>query len=131
MIEADLERYFKRDLCDLYRGRMTMRKVRVLIDGLPPESATVRALSGVTGPLSQWSLSEVLAARLLDEMAFYRWEWGSAHHDEKKGGKFRPPPVSVLPRQTGTKASEVAHRDDIPIVSPHRLGGFVNGGDDN
>lgn len=110
---------------------MTLRKVRVLIDGLPPDSATVRAFAGVTGPLAHWSLSEVLTARLLNELAFYRWEWGSVHHDEKKGGKFRPPPESVLPKQqTGTKASEVAHRDDIPVVSPHRLGGFVNGDDD-
>lgn len=132
MIEADLERYYRRDLCDLWRGRMTLRKLTVLMNGLPPESATVRALAGVTGPLAGWTLAEVLAGRLVDEVAWLRWEWESAHRDAK-AGKHRDQPPSVFPRaeRPGTKASEVAHRDDIPIVSPHRLGGFVNGGDDN
>jgi hypothetical protein len=126
VIEADLEREYGRDLCDLWRGTMTLRKVGVLIKGLPPGSASMRAIAGVTGPLSTWSLTEALLARLVDETAAYRWQWESAHLEPNT--QHRDPPTSVLPREEqATKGSEVAHRDDIPIVSPHELGGFVYG----
>lgn len=127
-----MERYYHRDLCDVWRGRLTLRKVRVLIDGLPMDSRTASALAGVSGPMAEWSLRDLLLGYMADEMARYRWQWEQAHRDPKAVGKQRDVPKSVLPQPEPmkAKASEVAHRDDIPIVSPHRLGGFVNG-DDN
>lgn len=38
-MEADLHRYYHLDLVDLWRGRLTRRKLCALIAHLPPESA--------------------------------------------------------------------------------------------
>lgn len=122
MIEADLEREYRRDLADVWRGRMTLRKVAVLIRGLPPDGATARALAGISGPLAHWRITDALLGRLVDEMAAMRWEWESAHIAEKDKHTHRKAPPSVLEPE----AANDPDRSDIPIVSPHRLGGFVN-----
>lgn len=45
-IEADLLRVYGVDLLDLWRGRLTPRRLLVLIRGLPPGSALGRAMGG-------------------------------------------------------------------------------------
>lgn len=57
MVEADLHAFYGVDLVDMYRGRLSLRKVGVLVRHLPGESRTVRHLSG-DGP--HWSLEAVL-----------------------------------------------------------------------
>lgn len=44
-MEADLHRYHHLDLVDLYRGRLSLRKVHVLVTHLPYDGALARALS--------------------------------------------------------------------------------------
>lgn len=128
MIEADLEREYRRDLADLWRGRMTPRKLWVLIRGLPPDGPTARRLAGVDGPLSHWRITDALLGRLVDETAAMRWEWERAHIDQKDIHSHRDAPASVLPTdEMAVTAPEVEGRTDIPVVSPHRLGGFVHG----
>lgn len=120
MIEADLERHYQRDLCDLWRGRLTIRKLRVLIDGLPPDSATVRALSEVDDRFAGWTLTDVLMGRLVDQLALFHWHYEQVHREKK--AETRPRPKSVLPDPTTAKSNN----SDIPVVSPHALGGFLN-----
>ncbi|KJK57549.1 hypothetical protein [Saccharothrix sp. ST-888] len=43
-IEADLLRYYRLDLLDYHRGAMSARRLRVLVQHLPEESALGRAL---------------------------------------------------------------------------------------
>lgn len=118
MIEADLQRHYSVDLCDFWRGKLTPRKVRVLIDGLPPDSRTAYALGGSE---ERWSLTNQLLARSIDEIAALRWAYGFVHRDPKKPAPQFPDPV----RPRTAKAAVV------PIVSPHSMAAltFVNSED--
>jgi len=49
-IEADLDRYYRRDLLDFYRGKMTARTLWVRLTGLPPDSATASLAGGQQEP---------------------------------------------------------------------------------
>jgi hypothetical protein len=60
-IEADLLRFYRVDLLDLYRGTLSPRRLGVLISALPAKSALVRALNGGEPP---WSRLEHLIADL-------------------------------------------------------------------
>lgn len=117
-----MQRYFHVDLCDVWRGTITLRKVVVLIAGLPPDCATAYALGGVDGPMSGWTLTNALLGRLTDDLAALRWEWGFAHIADDKRGSYPDPPRSVLPKV----ATDEPDPADIPLVSPHRLGEFMD-----
>lgn len=56
MVEADLHRWYHIDLVDLWRGRLSLRKVGVLVRHLPSEAATIEKLTGNPG----WSLEAIL-----------------------------------------------------------------------
>lgn len=122
VLEADLQRYYRVDLCDLWRGLLSPRRLRVLIQHLPVDSPSARALAEVDGPLAYWSLTDALLGRATDELALLRWQWESAHLAKHQRPRKQPP--SVLPelrkRPHGTDA------DVIPLVSPHRLGTFIH-----
>lgn len=45
-VEADLQRFYGVDLADLWRGALSIRRLSVLVYGLPAESLTVAALNG-------------------------------------------------------------------------------------
>lgn len=125
MLEADLQREYQADLCDVWRGTLSLRKLRVFIEHLPADSASARAIADVTGPLSQWSLTDALLGRLVDELAAYRWQWESAHIDTKRTS-LRRQPESVMPRVERKQLNSGDGADVIPLLSPHKLGGFVD-----
>lgn len=128
MLEADLQREYGINLCDLWRGHLSLRRLWVLVQGLPPDSRTASVIAAGgedPGPLSYWRLTDVLLGRLADELALLRWQWEGVHRDPKKG-KPRPQPPSVLPEWKPQAASK-----DAPLVSPHELGGFVNNDNDD
>lgn len=111
----------------MWRGKLTLRRLRVLIAGLPTDCRTAYALANGSAteasPLASWRLGDVLLGRLADELALLRWQWECAHLDPKKQ-RPRPQPPSVLPEWKPQAA-----RKEPPLVSPHRLGGFVNDDD--
>lgn len=120
MIEADLQRHYQVPLTGLWTGQLTLRRLRVLLEQLPPDSNTAYALAGVDpGPLRYWSVGDALLGRIADELSQYRWQWEMAH--QSKGSRRRAP-ASVLPQ---LRPREQAGQD-VPVVSPHELGGFVN-----
>lgn len=124
MIEADLQRFYAVPLTDLWTGRLSLRRLRVLLNHLPPDCATAYAVTGYdSGPLRGWALSDVLLGRVLDELSAYRWQWETAHQTK---GTRRRPPESVLPRPRPQDST-------APVVSPHELGGFMSdlGGEDD
>ncbi len=119
VIEADFQQHYRVDLVDLWRGTLSLRRVRVLLDHLPPDCATAYALAGdELGHLRGWTLTQLLAGRLVDELTAYRWQWESAHIDPKKA-RPRKAPESVLPRP-------IEEPKVIPLVRPSQRGGFVN-----
>lgn len=122
MIEADLHRYYGIDLLDLWRGQLSLRKLNVLVAQLPPDSNTGYALASHDTPVDHlrgWTLPDLLLARLLDELAIYRWQWEAAHIDPKKT-RHRPEPDRLTPQPQRAQAP------DLRVVSPHELGSFVN-----
>jgi hypothetical protein len=58
-VEADLQRFYRVDLAEFYRGELSVRRLSVLVDHLPHEAATTAARLG-TEP--GWSLATVLTA---------------------------------------------------------------------
>lgn len=60
MVEADLQRFYRVDLADYWRGELSPRRLSVLIEQLPPDSATARKYSDADG----WSRLEFLVSDL-------------------------------------------------------------------
>jgi hypothetical protein len=117
VIEADLQRFYAVPLTGVWTGQLSLRRLRVLLDHLPPDCATAYAITGTDpGPLAGWSLGDALLGRLVDELASYRWQWETAHQGK---GSRRRAPESVLPKLTQPTG-------DAPLISPHQLGGFIN-----
>jgi hypothetical protein len=90
-VEADLLRYYGVDLLDRYRGRLSARRLRVLIEHLPRDAALVRALHGED---AQWGLPEHLLAATVDQLAVGNWLFASAHTPENGTAPERPAPVA-------------------------------------
>lgn len=111
------------NLLDLWRGRLTLRRLRVLLDYLPGDSHTARAMADLDpdDPLSQWGLGDLLLARLVDEVSAHRWQWESYHSKRPS----RRAPQSVLPERT-TKQLAASSDANVIVMSPHQLGSFVN-----
>lgn len=65
-MEADLQRYYRIDYRDRWRGDLTLRRLMVLISHLPPESSTAVALGGGFRPLSR---TESLLAEIWQPLA--------------------------------------------------------------
>lgn len=125
-----MQRTYHVDLGDLWRGQLSLRRLRVLASHLPPDSATAQAVSGNDdGPLTGWALTDVLLGRVADELALLRWQWESAHLDTKKSRPRKQPP-SVLPDLSGAPTAPT-DTDRVPVVSPHRLGAFLDDNDDS
>lgn len=122
-----MQREYQVDVCDLWRGTLSLRKLRVLLDGLPADSKTARAFAEIDDELASWSLTDALLGRLADELALLRWQWESAHL--AKHQRPRKQPVSVLPKRAAgaslARSAQQGDADVIPLVSPHRLGAFI------
>lgn len=123
-----MQRYYGVDLCGLWRGDLSLRRVRVLLQHLPVDSPGARALAEVDGPLASWPLHDALLGRLVDELAALRWQWESAHL--AKNQRPRQQPEQVLPTRERGKAPTGKDADVLPLVSPHRLGDFINDKED-
>jgi hypothetical protein len=117
-IEADLLRYYGVDLHDYHRGRLSARRLRVLIQHLPRDAALVRAVHGGD---AEWGLAEHLLAAAVDQVALGNWLFATAHTPEQASPPDRPAPV---PRPgiagTGTDATAEA-------ASPEQLAAFFGG----
>ena len=86
-VEADLQRYYGRDLADLTTGRLSWRKLSVYLAGLPPESATARE---VGGPDLEWGLTEHLLAFIGDGIQVGNWQRAARPHSKAPAPIPRP-----------------------------------------
>lgn len=78
-IEADLHRYYGIDLLDFYRGRISLRKLAVLVEGLPAEATVYRNLQPEA---AGWDIHTYLLAGILDALNDANWQRaeGKAHN---------------------------------------------------
>lgn len=67
-IDADLLRFYQRDVCEWFDGRMGSRRLLNLLDGLPDES--MFKTWGVRG--GDWTEDQYVQARLVNETALSR-----------------------------------------------------------
>lgn len=73
------------DLLDLYRGRLSLRKVKVLIDHLPPGSAFWFAMTGCW-----WTVGDRIAADGVDWLSTISWQTGGGDQSKRPDPYPRP-----------------------------------------
>ena len=115
-IEADLLRHYGVDLLDYHRGRLSARRLRVLIQHLPRDAALVRAVHGED---VEWGLTEHLLATAVDQLATGNWLFATAHMPEQASPPERPRPVPRPGIETGD--------DSAPAATPEQIAAFFGG----
>lgn len=119
LIEADLHRYYHLDLLDLFRpGRLSWRKLDVLLKHLPTDSAAARAIAGTER--DPWGTSEHLLATAVDLLAVQAWMFAKAN--SKRFNVRAPKP---LPRPNDERQA----KRDIPTIRPSQLRHWLTTGE--
>ncbi|EPH40847.1 hypothetical protein ABT390_36550 [Streptomyces aurantiacus] len=116
-VEADLIRYFGGDpLAAYWRGEITLRKLRVLVEALPPDSATARAEAG-----HHWTHLDYAAADTRDLVELLLTAFINANRDPKAAALRWPEPSwrpgDALPEDTS--ADEEAKRAKARAAYEH------------
>jgi hypothetical protein len=112
-LEADLLRHYGVDLLDWYRGRLSSRRLAVLVKHLPRDSVT---LDGLHGEAAQWSVTDYLLASVVDQLAEANWMFATVNRDEDADPLEYPRPV---PRP-GAREPEPVAEPAPPAGTPAR-----------
>ncbi|MEW2399584.1 hypothetical protein [Streptomyces sp. NPDC046862] len=78
------------DLLDWHRGRLSSRRLAVLVKHLPRDSAT---LQGAHGEAARWSVTDYLLASVVDQLAEANWMFATVNRDEDSEPLEYPKPV--------------------------------------
>ncbi|WP_371579879.1 hypothetical protein [Streptomyces sp. NBC_01314] len=78
------------DLLDWHRGRLSSRRLAVLVKHLPRDSAT---LQDIHGEASHWSVADYLLASVVDQLAEANWMFATVNRDEDADPLDYPQPV--------------------------------------
>ncbi|MFC7792374.1 hypothetical protein [Streptomyces cinereoruber] len=111
------------DLLDWHRGKLSSRRVLVLIKHLPRDSALQRELHGEA---AEWSVTDHLLAAAVDHLAAANWMFQCVNASEDGD---QPEPPKPVPRPGGGD-EEAEERDgetpeaENPGVSPAQLARF-------
>lgn len=105
------------DLLDRHRGRLSSRRLAVLVRHLPRDSAVHRELYGEA---ADWAVTDHLLAAAVDHLAAANWMFARVNSDEDADATEPPAP---LPRPDGTRRDPEADRDRArdpdPAPDPH------------
>ncbi|MFE5856641.1 hypothetical protein ACFQ61_25970 [Streptomyces sp. NPDC056500] len=96
------------DLLDWHRGRLSSRRLSVLIEHLPRDSSVNRALHGEA---AEWSVTDHLLAAVVDHLAAANWLFTSVHSDDP------PDPPDPVPRPGSAPSEEPEAEPDSPPAS--------------
>jgi hypothetical protein len=107
-VEADLQRYYHIALSDLAAGRLSWRRLSVLISRLPLSATLWHELHGSA---VEWDVSDHLLATVVDLLAAGNWQRG--------GGKGRRPRRMKRPGAGGTTRHGRTEQD------PHDVATFL------
>lgn len=106
-IEADLARYYPRDedqLTEFWAGRMTWRRLWVLVSRLPSDSSTNTERVG--GPeVASWTTLVELMAQTVDAIRMLDFHYRSANSKTH----VQPPPSTPRPREIDHGKDTRAH----------------------
>ncbi|WP_280854241.1 hypothetical protein [Streptomyces sp. SAI-041] len=107
-LEADLLRHYGVDLLDWHRGRLSSRRLRVLVEHLPADSSFARA---VHGEQADWTVTDHLLAAVVDHLAVANWMFATVNRDEDTEPAEYP---EAVPRPGGGPRG--AGAADVPVV---------------
>ncbi|MEU6957407.1 hypothetical protein [Streptomyces sp. NPDC045714] len=96
------------DLLDWHRGRLTSRRLAVLVKHMPRDSAVAQELHGEA---SEWNVSDYLLAAAVDHLAAANWMFASVNTDEDAE---QPPPPVPVPRPGEASAGAAADEPEPP-----------------
>lgn len=105
-----MHHYAPRDpVAEFWQGQITLRKLRVMVEGLPPDGALARAASR-----SPWTTTQYQLAELLDRAGRMETDFRNANRSEKTAAQDYPEPVwrpgDPSPKQKA-KAERIAARE--------------------
>jgi hypothetical protein len=92
-LEADLARFYPRDadqLPEFWAGRMSWRRLAVLVENLPPEAVTTQLED--TAGVTRWTQDTELLAGVIDELKTWRWEYAMSQTPKTSSKPPRPEP---------------------------------------
>ncbi|MFE4693744.1 hypothetical protein ACFRH6_27305 [Streptomyces sp. NPDC056749] len=78
------------DLLDWYRGRLSSRRLAVLVKHMPRDSAVAQELHGDG---AEWTVTDYLLAAAVDHLAAANWMFASVNTDEDSEPPEPPMPV--------------------------------------
>ncbi|MET8076252.1 hypothetical protein [Streptomyces sp. NPDC005303] len=94
-------RHYGVDLLDWHRGRLSSRRLRVLVEHLPADSSFARA---VHGEQAEWTVTDHLLAAVVDHLAVANWMFATVHRDEDAEPAEYP---EAVPRPSGATVEAV------------------------
>ncbi|MEU6141397.1 hypothetical protein ABZ848_13635 [Streptomyces sp. NPDC047081] len=106
------------DLLDFHRGRLTSRRLAVLVRHLPRDSATLRALHGEA---ADWTVTDHLLAAAVDQLAEANWMFATVNRDEDAEPLEYPTPI---PRPGAREAEPDSEVPGVRNPSPAELAQF-------
>ncbi|MGW6532062.1 hypothetical protein [Streptomyces venezuelae] len=118
-------RFYGLDLLDWHRGRLSSRRLAVLIRQLPREGAVARETEGEA---AEWSVGDYLLAHAVDQLAQANWMFATVNQDEDADPLDPPVPLPRPDTESATGEAEV--RDASPAASanptPQQLAAFFS-----
>ncbi|MFC9649206.1 hypothetical protein [Streptomyces sp. NPDC056937] len=110
------------DLLDWHRGRISARRLAVLIEHMPRDSAISHALHG---DAAEWTVTDYLLAAAVDHLAAANWMFAAVNTDENAD-----PPEAPIPVPRPGAPTPAAPEAPPPITpeppTPHALAHFFS-----
>ncbi|MET7810978.1 hypothetical protein ABZT26_08950 [Streptomyces sp. NPDC005395] len=104
------------DLLDWHRGRLTSRRLAVLVKHMPRDSAVNRELHGDG---AEWTVTDYLLAAAVDHLAAANWMFASVNTDEASEPPEPPVPVP-RPGDEAPSADPAGEEAEPPVAAPSR-----------
>ncbi|WP_432095166.1 hypothetical protein [Streptomyces sp. bgisy100] len=101
------------DLLDWHRGRLSSRRLAVLLAHLPRDGAVARELHDEA---AEWSVTDHLLATVADQLAVSNWMFATVNRDEDADPLEYPDPIP-RPGATGTEATDEDRSGEAGPVS--------------
>ncbi|WP_306318396.1 MULTISPECIES: hypothetical protein [unclassified Streptomyces] len=78
------------DLLDWHRGELSSRRLSVLVEHLPRDSALTRELHG---DVAEWGVTDYLLAHVVDLLQDANWMFATVNRDEDSESLDTPKPI--------------------------------------
>ncbi|WP_405479526.1 hypothetical protein [Streptomyces sp. NBC_00009] len=101
------------DLLDWYRGRLSSRRLAVLVRHMPRDSALAQGLHGNT---AEWTTTDHLLAAVVDYLAEANWMFATVNRDEDAEPLEPPAPVPRPGAAAEDEASAASVPDSLPAL---------------